>query len=92
MINTSRGDLVDETALYEALKTRKIAGAGLDVFEKEPLSIDSPILALDNVTVTPHIAGASKEVAHRAAQIMADDIERILIGNKPLYCANPEVL
>jgi D-3-phosphoglycerate dehydrogenase len=92
LINTSRGDLVDEAALYEALKTRRIAGAGLDVFEKEPLRIDSPILALDNVTVTPHIAGASKEVAHRAAQIMADDIERILAGKKPLYCANPEVL
>lgn len=92
LINTSRGDLVDETALYEALEARRIAGAGLDVFETEPLSADSPILALDNVTVTPHIGGASKEVAHRAAQILADDVKRVLTGNRPLYCANPEVL
>ena len=92
LINTARGDLVDEEALYEILKTRKIAGAGIDVFQIEPLHFDSPILTLDNVTVTPHIAGASKEAVHRAAQIIADDVGRVLIGKKPLHCANPEVL
>jgi D-3-phosphoglycerate dehydrogenase len=92
LINTARGDLVDEAALCETLKTRKIAGAALDVFEREPLQVDSRVLSLNNVTVTPHIAGACKEAAHRAAQIIAGDIERILIGNKPLHCANPDVL
>jgi D-3-phosphoglycerate dehydrogenase len=92
LINTARGDLVDEVALYEILKTRRIAGAGIDVFQIEPLRLDSPILTLDNVTVTPHIAGASREAVHRAAQMIADDIGRVLIGNKPLHCANPEAL
>jgi 26S proteasome regulatory subunit N2 len=54
-INTSRGPLIDETALIEALKHKRIAGAGLDVFEVEPLPLDHPLRKLDNVTITPHM-------------------------------------
>ena len=56
LINTSRGPLVDEAALIEALKSKKIAGAGLDVFDQEPLPVDHPIRELDNVTLSPHNA------------------------------------
>jgi D-3-phosphoglycerate dehydrogenase len=91
LINTSRGKLVNENALVEALVEKKIAGAALDVFESEPLDPKSPLLRLSNVTITPHIAGASKDVAHRAAQMLADDVLRILLKQKPLFCANPTV-
>ena len=92
LVNTSRGQLVDENALVEALVQKRVAGAALDVFENEPLDPRSPLLRLPNVTVTPHIAGASKDVAHRAAQMLADDIKRILLKEKPVFCANPTVL
>ncbi len=61
IINTSRGGLIDESALYEAIKSGHIAGAALDVFEKEPMAKDSPLLALDNCIFTPHMGAQSKE-------------------------------
>lgn len=91
-VNTARGELVDEQALIKALKEGWIAGAALDVFEKEPLPPDSPLLKLENVTITPHIAGASKETVHRSATMIAEDVKRILKGEKPRFCVNPEVL
>ena len=91
LINTARGEVIDEKALIKALKERWIMGAALDVFESEPLSPNNPLLELDNVILTPHIAGASKETVHRAARMLGEDIVRILRGERPLYCANPEV-
>ncbi len=91
LINTSRGELIDEKALIKALKEKWISGAALDVFESEPLSPNCPLLELDNVILTPHIAGASKQTVHRAAKILGEDVVRILKGEKPHHCANPEV-
>ena len=92
LINTARGKLVDEKALLQALESKLIAGAALDVIETEPIGKGHPILLMDNVTITPHIGGATKDVVDRAAQMIAEDIERILNGEKPKYCANPSVL
>lgn len=88
LINTARGGVIDEAALYNALREKRIKGAALDVFEREPLARDSPLLDLDNITLTPHIAGASTDVAHRAAQMLSDDIERIITGEAPRFCIN----
>ncbi|MEM3403032.1 MAG: 2-hydroxyacid dehydrogenase [Nitrososphaeria archaeon] len=92
LINTARGRLVDQKALYEALENRRIAGAALDVFENEPLSKSDPILTYDNVTITPHIGGAAKDVVARAAKMVAEDIKRLLEVKTPLYCVNPSAL
>lgn len=94
LINTSRGNAVDEQALYEALKDRKIAGAALDVFMKEPIDSDNPLLKLDNITLTPHIAGdeLSQEVRFRSAQMIAEDIARLIKGERPKRIQNPSVL
>ncbi|MDP2949316.1 MAG: C-terminal binding protein [Chloroflexota bacterium] len=88
LINTARGTLVDEGALVEALRRRRIAGAGLDVFEEEPLPADSPLRQLDNVILTPHTAGVSEasvkllraEVGRAAADVLA--------GRWPRHVAN----
>lgn len=71
-INVSRGEIIDEVALIEALKERKIAGAALDVFWKEPLELDSPLLKLDNVILTPHIAGQRYDVSEGSADILRE--------------------
>jgi len=92
LVNTARGSIVDEEALTRALKQGWIAGAALDVFEVEPLPPNHPLLGLNNVTLTPHIAGASKETVRRAANMLAEDAARILLGERPKYCVNPEVL
>ncbi|MEM2178745.1 MAG: 2-hydroxyacid dehydrogenase [Candidatus Methanomethylicaceae archaeon] len=90
-INTARGEIVDENALIKALKEGWIAGAALDVFENEPLPKDHPLLQLDNVILTPHIAGASRTTVIRTAKMIAEDVKRVLAGEKPKNCINPEV-
>jgi len=92
LINTARGAIVDEAALATALRQKKIAGAGLDVFQQEPLPSDSPLLQLDNVVVVPHIGGASIDVEKHQTDIIVSDLNRLFSGEKPKYCANPEVL
>ncbi|MEM2876088.1 MAG: 2-hydroxyacid dehydrogenase [Candidatus Bathyarchaeia archaeon] len=92
LINTSRGGVVQTEALYTALKERRIAGAALDVYETEPLSKDSPLLDLPNVTLTSHIAGYSKDVVHRCSLMIASDLRRLFSGRKPRYVYNLEVL
>ena len=84
LINTSRGGLVDETALYEALRDRKIAGAALDTFVIEPPT-GSPLLTLDNVVVTPHSGSHTKEAISRMGVIAAQNVVRTLQGGEPLH-------
>jgi D-2-hydroxyacid dehydrogenase (NADP+) len=78
--NVSRGKLVDETALIAALREGRLAGAGLDVFETEPLPADSPLWGMDNVIITPHVAGLTPYYFTRAAALFADNMERYLAG------------
>lgn len=92
LVNTARGGIVDEEALYNALKDSRIAGAALDVFEREPLDPNSPLLKLENVTLTPHIAGSTREAILNAPRMMATDIERFLNGEKPRFVVNDAVL
>lgn len=92
IVNTSRGPVVDQDALYRALRDRVIAGAGLDVFEQEPIDPDSPILGLENVVVTPHIASASIDTRTKMAVIAATNLVSVLQGKEPPNLVNPEVL
>ncbi|MCW3979217.1 MAG: glyoxylate reductase [Candidatus Bathyarchaeota archaeon] len=91
LINTSRGPVVDERALYGALRDGVIAGAGLDVFEEEPVDHGSPLLRLDNVVITPHIASASVETRTRMAVTAAANLVSVLQGREPPNLVNPEV-
>lgn len=79
-INTARGPLVDYDALYEALVTKKLAGAALETFAIEPVPPDWPLLKLPNVTLTPHIAGASVKTVTNAADMLAEEVRRFLSG------------
>jgi phosphoglycerate dehydrogenase-like enzyme len=92
VINTARGPLIDEAALAEALRQRQIAGAGLDVFDTEPLPLDSPLRGLDNVLLTPHMAGTTDQSRAAMAHMAADNAARVLRGEPPLTCVNPAVL
>jgi len=89
LINVSRGEAVDEPALIEALSTRSIAGAALDVSCVEPLPTDSPLRRLNNVFLTPHMVGQTKDVFRAIVPTAIENIMRILDGKMPLYCANP---
>jgi phosphoglycerate dehydrogenase-like enzyme len=80
LINVGRGPLIDESALLEALRQRKIAGAALDVFEKEPLPADSPLWDLDNLLITPHTAGMTEKLWERHFMFFSENIRRYLAG------------
>ncbi len=88
-INSARGSLLDENALLEALTSKRIAGAALDVLKKEPVSPDNPLVSMDNVFITPHIAGASREVPFRGAEIVARQIQRYIAGEPLEGVINP---
>lgn len=90
LINTARGAIVDEAALAEALVERRIAGAGLDVFEDEP-RVTSSLLGLTNTVLTPHIGSAVAELREAMAHCVVDNILAILNGQPPLNCWNPEI-
>jgi phosphoglycerate dehydrogenase-like enzyme len=94
VINTARGGLVDEAALYEALKGGRIAGAGLDVFATEPLPADSPLRSLANVVLTPHCAGGSVSAVALMTERCVDNVLALLDRRSPgdHYLLNPEVL
>ncbi|MGC8895542.1 MAG: glyoxylate reductase [Candidatus Bathyarchaeia archaeon] len=92
LINNSRGPVVDEKALYHALKEGRIAGAALDVFEQEPTPMDNPLLKLDNVVVAPHISSASYETRSRMAEMVAENLVAFFEGKKPPNLVNPEVM
>ena len=91
-INTARASITDEYALMDALKTGKIAGAGLDVFSMEPVDSDNEFLELDNVTVTPHMGGNTKETILRQSTVIVANIKAFLRGEELTHILNPEVL
>ena len=87
IINTSRAEVFDEAAMEEALRTRRIAGAGLDVFHQEPISPSNGLLTLDNVVLSPHSAGHSYEGWFRRSQFAWENIQRVVAGETPLSLA-----
>lgn len=87
-INISRGKVVDEAALVEALRTGQIRAAGLDVFEREPLNLDSPLLQLSNVVATPHIGSATHETREAMATCAVDNLLAALAGERPKNLVN----
>ncbi|MEK5270124.1 D-glycerate dehydrogenase [Aeribacillus sp. FSL K6-8394] len=91
LINTARGGIVDEEALFQALKKGEIWGAGLDVFEKEPVPVDHPLLTLPNVVALPHIGSASKKTRLRMANIAAENLIQGLQGKTPNNLVNPGI-
>jgi len=92
LINTSRGGIVDENALVEALREGPLAGAGLDVFDEEPLPSDHPITELDNVVLAPHLGSGSAEARSAMAGKAARNLVAVLSGRMPDHIVNPEVL
>jgi phosphoglycerate dehydrogenase-like enzyme len=80
LINVGRGPLIDEAALIEALRERKIAGAALDVFDKEPLPADSPLWDLENLLITPHTGGMTEKMWERHYTVFAENLRRFMVG------------
>lgn len=91
LVNTSDASIIDRQALISTLKTGGIAGAGLDVFGSHPVAPSDPLLALDNIVLTPHLAGATEETVERHSRMIADDVLRFLGGERPKNLVNPEV-
>lgn len=91
VVNTARGPIIDQAALADALKNRRIAAAGLDVFVEEPILPDDPLLAMDNVVLLPHIGSAAKEMRVKMALTVAEDVVNVLTGKEPTYLLNPRV-
>jgi glyoxylate reductase len=91
LVNTARGPVVDMDALCEALKEKRIFGAGLDVTEPEPLPMGSPLLALDNIVIAPHIASASKTTREKMSWMAAQNLVAGLKGERLPNCVNPQV-
>ena len=90
IINVARGPVVDEAALVEALRTHRIRGAALDVFDQQPLRSDHPLMHLDNVILTPHQAGLTIEAMERMSEGAANEVVRLLRGEPPKNFVNPE--
>jgi len=89
LVNTSRGEVVDEEALIKALKSGKLSGAALDVFEKEPLPKDHPLIKIPNVILTPHIAWYSEEAMMEQKRETVLNVKEFLLGRKPPYLVKP---
>lgn len=92
IVNTSRGGIIDEAALAEALKHDRIGGAGIDVFEQEPPAADNPLFAMPNVVLAPHVAGVTEASMRGMALACADVIDTVLAGGRPATLLNPEVV
>jgi len=88
LVNTARSGLVDEAALVRALAERRIMGAALDVFDREPLPPDHPLLRLENVTLTPHLAGSTRDGFRNSPVLLAGHFARMLRGERPLPIVN----
>jgi glyoxylate reductase len=91
LVNTARGGVVDQAALHAALTSGRLAAAGLDVTDPEPLPMDSPLLELDNVVIAPHIASGSLQARSRMATMSAENLLAGLRGERLPYCVNPQV-
>jgi glyoxylate reductase len=91
LINTARGGIVDEDALYQALLNQKIWAAGLDVFVKEPLPTDHPLLTLPNLVAIPHIGSATIKTRRQMAQLAVQNLIQALTQQTPTHLVNPEV-
>lgn len=92
LVNVSRGPVVDDAALIEALESGRIGGAALDVFSTQPLPLDHPYFRLDNVIVTPHLAGITDESMMRMGVGATEEVIRILNGELPVNLRNPETV
>ena len=92
LINTSRGPVVDQSALVEALRAERIATCGLDVLEREPPAADEPVLELPNALVVPHIGSATRETRYAMRELSVLNLVAVLTGEPPPTCLNPEVL
>ena len=91
LINSARGPIVDQEALYQALTTGEIAYAALDVTDPEPIPMDDPLLTLDNVIIAPHIASSSLFARTKMATMATENLLAGLRGEKLPNCVNPEV-
>jgi phosphoglycerate dehydrogenase-like enzyme len=89
LVNTSRGGVIDQRVLTACLQTGTIAGAGLDVFESEPIESESPLTKLENVVLTPHIASSTPEAFTRTWERGSENIKAFLDGGKPNWIVNP---
>ena len=89
LVNTSRGPVIDEAALAQALRDGRLAGAALDVFEEEPLPADHPLCRTPNTLLTPHISGLTDSALERASLMAAQGILDVLQGRRPEHVANP---
>jgi D-3-phosphoglycerate dehydrogenase len=92
IINTARGPIIDEAALINALQAGAIAGAGLDVLEQEPVALDNPLLAMENVVITPHVASATTRMRPETRRRVGREVALVLRGRWPMSCVNPTVL
>jgi D-3-phosphoglycerate dehydrogenase len=92
VVNTARGQLVDEAAIARALHAGQIAGAALDVFDREPLPSSSPLRQAPNLILTPHMAGVTQQSRIAMAAMAVENVARVLRGEPPVSCINPEVL
>lgn len=92
IVNTARGPIIDETALIAALEHGKVGAAGLDVLEQEPPAADNPLLGMENVLVTPHVASATSRMRPTARRRAGHEVAMVLRGKWPMSCVNPTVL
>lgn len=92
LINTARGDVLDQKSLYQALINKRIAGAGLDVFQQEPIPLNDPILKLQNVILTPHIGSGTVETRLSMSLMAVNDVMRVLEGKRPIHLINKDLV
>jgi glyoxylate reductase len=92
LVNTSRGEVVDEPSLIDGLKNKRIRGAALDVFWGEPTNVNSELYELENAVLAPHMGSASLETRSKMAEMTAQAVIDVIEGRKPTYIVNPEVL
>lgn len=91
LINTARSGLIDENALYNALKAKRIMGAAIDVFDEEPPRKNDPLVMLDNITVTPHLAGGTRDAFTNSPRLLAAEMIKLLDGTDSRFVLNPDV-